>query len=29
MAACAYTLEDYEAGIDPQLDAAIEFFNNN
>ncbi len=24
-----YTLEDYEAGIDPQLDAAIEFFNNN
>ena len=24
-----YTQEDYEAGIDPQLDAAIEFFNNN
>ena len=23
-----YTQEDYEAGIDPQLNAAIEFFNN-
>lgn len=24
-----FTQEDYDAGIDPQLDAAIEFFNNN